>query len=300
MRAVFAAFLSLFLPLAAAAQGIGPPAGRLVANPELTAVLAGGHEVFVEGVTPDKVPPIFLRLHAVGVRGTCAGRRETCGFRYYLALQDDLDPPNRSVIDLGALGEITKAELLTTDGGPPARLRLTVANYPSWIFEYAGAPAKREAVYTIGLDTDSPRVSRAGPPLATPDPLRPRPVRDPLMVRVLNDAAALDIDGVDDEGEPPPILPRLYAVPEEGSCPAGHDGDVCGARHFLALTVGAAGGRPPRLALFDLGVLGEVTQARLVSTGGGLPRLVTTVLNHPSWMFDADDPPAREEARYDI
>ncbi len=159
MRVIFfTALLAVLLSLSSAAQGLGPPrTQRLEGNAQLQRFLFEGREVSIGGLSDEGEPPFFMpRLHSLPVTGTCV-RGETgsiCGFRYYLALSGAGTNGRgswRAVYDLGVLGEITRAEYRTTNGGAPFLLRVTVLNLPRWTFETSRPPARQQAVYDIVL-----------------------------------------------------------------------------------------------------------------------------------------------------
>jgi hypothetical protein len=127
-----------------------------------------------------------------------------------------------------------------------------------------------------------------------PGPLRPERIDDEVLVRILNAGAELDIDGLSEE-EIPPLLPRLYAVPEEGDCvPETHL--ICGFRYYLAVSEDGDG---PEQAVFSLGLLGEITFARfLPGEGSDPPRLRLTVESYPSFALERNAALPREQAVY--
>jgi hypothetical protein len=85
-----------------------------------------------------------------------------------------------------------------------------------------------------------------------------------------------------------------------GSC-GGRRDTVCGSRYYLALRGAGTRGRPQIQAVYDLGILGDVTRAEYRGTNGSEPFMLRiTVLNLPRWIFETDRPPARQQAVYDI
>jgi hypothetical protein len=111
----------------------------------------------------------------------------------------------------------------------------------------------------------------------------------------------VSIAGLDDEGEPPLYMPRLYSLPVSGTCVAREPRSICGFRYYLALSGAGTRGRPQIQAVYDLGILGDVTRAEYRGTNRAEPFMLRiTVLNLPRWTFGTDRPPARRQAVYDI
>jgi hypothetical protein len=132
----------------------------------------------------------------------------------------------------------------------------------------------------------------------------PRPQRlegNAQLQRFLLEGREVSISGLDDEGEPPLYMPRLYRMPAgQGSC-GGQRNTVCGFRYYLALSGAGTRGRPQIRAVYDLGILGDVTRAEYRGTNGSEPFMLRiTVLNLPRWTLETDRPPARQQAVYDI
>ena len=161
MRTAFL-LLALFctLPGAAAAQGLGPPRADRVADTLLVRILNDGAELDIDGLSEDEVPPILPRLYAVAVEGDCVPETHLiCGFRYYLALSGDGEAPEQAVFSLGVMGDLTFARFLPAAGDEPPRLRLTIENYPSYVFERNPRLTPRQAVYLVTLDLREIRIA---------------------------------------------------------------------------------------------------------------------------------------------
>ncbi len=123
--------------------------------------------------------------------------------------------------------------------------------------------------------------------------LSARPVTDTLLVWLLNNAVEVPIHNLD---ESPFLYPRLYAVPEEGSCVEDTHA-VCTHHYFLAVS---EDGELPGQSVFALGEVGEILQARVQADRGLDARLVVTVLNYASTAFQYEDDLVREEYLYSI
>jgi hypothetical protein len=86
--------------------------------------LAGGTDQWVQ-----------VRLYDIPVDGTCLPEEHaTCGFYYLLGVTSAAG--GIGAFRLGWLGEITSIQWLPrTDDISSGRLRISVTNYPSWVFK---------------------------------------------------------------------------------------------------------------------------------------------------------------------
>jgi hypothetical protein len=122
----------------------------------------------------------------------------------------------------------------------------------------------------------------------------PRPVADTLAAWLLSQSEEVEIEDGDDSFL---LRPRLYGVWEQGSCV--EDTHMsCSARYYLAVS---EDGAAPRVALFELGSVGEVLSAK-VDLANGLedPRLLVSVLNYPDDVFQYAPNLVRERRVYHV
>ncbi|HYR07139.1 MAG TPA: hypothetical protein VEQ60_05210 [Longimicrobium sp.] len=121
--------------------------------------------------------------------------------------------------------------------------------------------------------------------------LSARPVADSMLVLLLNDGQEVPISDLDDS---PYLIPRLYAVAEEGKC-VEDTHMICTHRYFLAVAEeGVAGDQ----VVFDLGEVGEITGARVMANRGQDARLRVVVANYPRHVFRYTRHLVREERAY--
>lgn len=162
MRSAFLlALLCALLPHPVAAQGLGPPRAERIADSLLVRILNDGAELDIDGLSEEDVPPLTPRLYAVPAEGDCVPETHlVCGFRYFLAVSGDGESPEQAVFSLGLLGEITFTRFLPSAGDEPPRLRLTIQNHPSFVFERNPNLPRRQAVYLVTLDLRQLRIAR--------------------------------------------------------------------------------------------------------------------------------------------
>ena len=121
--------------------------------------------------------------------------------------------------------------------------------------------------------------------------LSARPVADSMLVLLLNDGQEVPIG---DRDESPYLIPRLYAVAQEGKC-VEDTHMICTHRYFLAV---AEDGVAADQAVFDLGEVGEITSARVMANRGQDIRLRVVVANYPRHVFRYTRRLVREERAY--
>jgi len=97
------------------------------------------------------------RLYEIPVEGTCVSEEHViCGFYYLLGVA-----PNREglsgAFNLGWLGQITHIEWLprSTKDIDFGRLRLTVTNYPSWVFKSEPSIRKIQKRFEVQVSVDT-------------------------------------------------------------------------------------------------------------------------------------------------
>ena len=108
--------------------------------------------------------------------------------------------------------------------------------------------------------------------------LQAKPVRDSLLVSVLNSAELVNLDSIRPEGDVQLSI-KLYRMGRSGSC-VPHTHWVCSYRYVLAVS---EFDELPSQAVYDLGELGEIRTIRWPSSTG-LDQAVweVYVLNYPA------------------
>jgi hypothetical protein len=84
-----------------------------------------------------------------------AGTHMVCSYHYYLAVSDDGEAAPQAVYDLGKVGELRPVAWLGRTASGRARLRVTVANYPSHVFKYSPKLSRKTANYVLQIGTDA-------------------------------------------------------------------------------------------------------------------------------------------------
>lgn len=146
----------LFLPkLGHAQEQLSLRATRLT-DEVLTRILVQAKEHDLRRLPGGRKTQGIVRLYAVAEEGDCVdGTHMVCSYQYYVAVADDGEAAPHAVYDLGKVGELRPVAWLGPTASGRARLRVTVASYPAYVYKYSPKLSRKTVNYVLQIGTDS-------------------------------------------------------------------------------------------------------------------------------------------------